>query len=268
MQFTEVFSREKEGIKALIFSISAFILLNVADRWVGLKASVGDTLALSIYGIFVIFMYIPVAAIYEWMFIGNKIRINTVNTPRSEPLAPPVQGVRFFIDLEVEIPKGWELTECYATLDKVVPVFYQDRKLLEANIAEWFAEKTNPKHRRLLWESRYSNTSDCTVNIVDSPKERFCIACVNIGSFKNKRKKVDVNWFEFRLCADNPTEFAIRQFGLYKVAVSFHWKRNGKRMIPKRFNGYVYSEPRKTLPYVIVGKGDYKKDKLIHKTAT
>ena len=267
MVIREIFSKEFEGIKAAFVAILSIILFNNYD-FLGIKGRFNDTIALSLYGILGTFAYIFFQATYQWLFVVRRIKINPVSETRSEPLLPPVSGTRYFIDLEVETPKGWEITDCYATLDKVVPVFYQDRKLLKPQIAEWLAEITNPKHRRLIWESHYSNNSDCTMNVVDNNKERFSLACVNIGSFKNKRKKIDVNWLEFRMCGDNPSTIKLRQFGLYKIAVTFHWKRDEKKMISRVFNGYLYSEPRERIPYVILGSGNYAKDKRVPKPAT
>lgn len=264
MQFSEILDKEKEGIKVILFSFASFIFLNFADNYIGLKANIGETATLFIYGMVVIVAYIPLAALYEWLFVSKKITITPSQNLHSRPLPPPMKGLRYFIDLEVKIPEGWEITNCYATLDSVIPVFYQDRKLLKPEIAKWLSERTKPKDRRLLWESDYAN-SDCELAIKDNPKELFSIACVDIGSFKSKKETVKVNWFNFRFCKNDPVVISLKQFGLYKIKVCFHWNRKGNKMVTKIFDGYIYSEPRETIPYVIVGSGDYNKDERIPK---
>ncbi len=51
-----------------------------------------------------------------------------------------------------------------------------------------------------------------------------------------------------------------------KYLFLFHWKRDGRKILDKKFDGYVYSENSNEVYYKIyVREGDYNKDKDVPK---
>ncbi len=56
-------------------------------------------------------------------------------------MSKPLEGFSYFAMLDVEIAKGWEITECYVTLEKIVPIYYDDRVIIDQNSHNRFLTK-------------------------------------------------------------------------------------------------------------------------------
>jgi hypothetical protein len=261
MHFSEIFDRERDSIITLVLTILAIWYTNYVDIFY-FKYWVGDDEALAIYCFFGIVLHIIFQTIYQFI-IFTRVKIKPSEQSYSEVMPRPLDGFSYFAMLDVEIPTGWEITDCYVTLEKIVPIYYYDKILIDQKFSEWLSDKIKPEFKKLRWKNPNSNQGECKVNIgEDSNKESILVGKVNNAIAKDVNGiDVKIDNFEFCLCSSKPTQIDFKNRGLYKISLVFHWKRSGRRMMDKIFNGYIYSDNWR----IFVREGDYSKDKDIPK---
>ena len=243
MYFREILDRERENITILIVTILAIWYTNYVD-WFYLKYWVGDDAAFAIYCVGGIAIYVVLQAVLQ-LFIFTKVKIKSTDQTHTEFMPKPFEGFSYLAMLDVEIPKGWEITDCYVTLEKIIPVYYDDRVLIDREFSEWFSDKIKPEFKKLRWKNPNSDQSECKINIgEESNRESFFVGKLNNGLVKD-RNGIDtrIDNFEFCLCSAKPSQIDFKKRGLYEISLLFHWKRNGRKMLDKKFNGYIYSIP-------------------------
>ena len=262
MYFREILDRERENITILIVTVLAIWYTNYVD-WFYLKYWVGADAALAIYCVVGIVLYVILQAIFQ-LFIFTRVKIKPTDQVHTEVMPKPLEGFSYLAMLDVEIPKGWEITDCYVTLEKIVPIYYDDKVLIDQKFSQWFSEKIKPEFKKLRWKNPNSNQGECKINIgEESNRESFFVGKLNNGSVKD-RNGIDarIDNFEFCLCSAKPTQIDFKKRGLYEISLLFHWKRNGRRMLDKKFDGYIYSENSNGVYYrIFVRAGDCNKDK-------
>lgn len=266
MQFKEIIDRERENIIVLVLTVLAIWFTNYIDFFY-FKYWVGEDIALAIYCVMGIALYIAFQVIIQF-FVFTRVKIKPTDQTYTEFMVKPLDGFSYLAMLEVEIPKGWEITDCYVTLEKIIPIYYDDRVLIERKFAEWFSDKIKPEFKKLRWKNPNSNQSECKINIgEESNRESFFVGKLNNGSVKDRNGiGARIDNFEFCLCSAKPTQIDFKKRGLYEISLLLHWKRNDRKMIDKKFTGYIYSEIINDVYYkIFVREGDYNKDKEVPK---
>jgi hypothetical protein len=266
MQFREILDRERENITILILTVLAIWYTNYVDFFY-FKYWVGEDVALAIYCVMGIVLHVILQAIYQF-FVFTKVKIKPIQGGHTEVMTKPLEGFSYFAMLDVEIPKGWEITDCYVTLEKIIPVYYDDRVLIDEKFSQWFSDRIKPEFKKLRWKNPNSNQGECKINIgEESNRESFFVGKINNGSVKDRNGiDVRIDNFEFCLCSAKPTQIDFKKRGLYEISLLFHWKRAGRRMLDKKFNGYIYSENSNGVYYkIFVREGNYNKDKDVPK---
>lgn len=239
------------------FSIVALNYLNLFN----LKNCIGENLALIVYsfiGITIYFVFIVI----EEMIVPIRIEIVPMQNHHQEVLPKPWDGHGFYAGFDVVIPRNWELTDCFVTLEKITPIYYADRILLDTKFTEWFSDKTKPEYKSLIWKKP---SADYKVNIGEgdaSNSETVLVAKIVNGIAKDvHNKKVDIRTLDFCLFNTKSTSVSFHPFGLYKIDLILYWRRNGVKG-SKILSGYIYSDGN----YKILARlGDYNKDKDVPK---
>jgi hypothetical protein len=124
MQFREILERERENITMLILTVLAIWFTNHVDFFY-LKYWVGKDAAPAIYCVMGILLYVIFQAIYQ-LVVFTRVKIKPTQEAHTEVMSKPLEGFSYYAMLDVEIPKGWEITDCYVTLEKIVSVYYDD----------------------------------------------------------------------------------------------------------------------------------------------
>ncbi len=265
MQFSEIWDRERGNIVMVVITLAAVVFANSIDflhLFIWLK---NDNAVLAAYGVLGIFLSLIWSLFYESVFVLSRVKFKTNDMGHSEILQPPLRGSNFYGLLDVEIPKNWVITDCYITLEKSVMVYNEDRVLLDSKFTTWLASKTKPEYKILRWKSRYSNEQDGKLNIGENSNiESVLVGKIINGSLKDpKGKKTEIKTFSFPFCGDHPTMVQFNRLGLRIISLKLHWTRNGRRMITKKFDGYIYCESAGGRSEIFVRPGDYTKDKDI-----
>ena len=265
MQFREIVDRERENIMMSIFTLFAIVLSRIFNYW-GLDNCVGEEIAIIICWFIGLIIYIFAMFLWQLIFIKYKIKIKPATKLHYDHKKTPIfNGIVNYATLDVEIPNKYEITDCYITLDSVIPIYYEDRVVIDSNFSNWFSEISAPEYKRLVWKTPFSN-KDCKITIGDnSNKESFYVAKINIGSVTVGGKTDNFSNFEFCLCSCKPKQFQMRRLGLYVITLSLDCMRHGRKMITKKFDGYVYSEIKGVQPHLIIGSGNYDEDRDIPK---
>ena len=265
MQFREIIDRERGNIMMSILTVFAILISRKFSFW-GLDNYVGEDIAIIICWFIVLILYIIASFLWQLIFIKYKIKIKPATKAHYEHKKTPYfNGIVNYATLDVEIPNKYEITDCFITLDSVIPVYYEDRVLIDSNFSDWFSEISAPEYKRLVWKTPFS-TKDCKITIGDnSNKESFYVAKINFGSITSGKKTEKFSNFEFCLCSSKPDVFEMRRLGLYVITLSLDCIRHGRKMITKKFDGYVYSEIKGVQPHLKIGSGNYDKDRDIPK---
>jgi hypothetical protein len=260
MQLREIAYRERERFIMAIIPILSIVALNYYNL-LNLKDYFGSDLALAIYGLIGIVIYLISVAI-EAILVPIRIKVVPMQNHYHEVLPKPWDGNEFFAGLDVIIPKAWELTDCLVTLEKITPIYYEDRVLLDTKFTKWFSDKTKPEYKSLRWKKP---SAGYRVNIGEgdaSNRETVLVVKIVKGIVKDVRnKKVDIKTLDFCLFNAKSTSVSFHPFGLYEIDLVLYWRRNGIKG-SKNLSGYIYSDGNyKTL----LRLGDYNKDKDIPK---
>jgi hypothetical protein len=171
-------------------------------------------------------------------------------------------GKKFYGFLDVEIPKRWKISDCYVTLESIKPIYYADRILINEDGQRMLSDFMKPEDRLLHWRSSLSYQNKTKLIIGEnSNREPFSIGKIVTGEFGD----TEINTFNFDVQQNNLNMIDFKQFGLYEFSIKFHWKRYDREMIPKKINGYIYSQYKNGIKKIVVGVGDYKNDENIPK---
>jgi len=261
MSFKQIIARERDAIMNVLISIITGVLLYFLDFF-NLKNTIGYEFALICYTAPSIFVYLLLTFFAEKIKNG-KIKITPISC--TEKTNKNFVGFSYFCGLEIEIPKDWDVTECYAVLEYSNPIYNSDRKYFDKEIREHF-NHSDMRNKRLSWQNPYS--SGCKIDFGEHSKEIVNIAQINIGTYITKSQNMDIESFEFSFCHTKPSEYPRDIFGLHEVSVSIHWKLDGIKRTPILFNGYLLSKIEIDNnggfhPQLILRKGDYREDKEI-----
>jgi hypothetical protein len=261
MAFREIFDRERENLSMLILSLFTWLVLYVFD-FLKLKEKYGLEIAFAVYSVAAYLIYISMCAIYEKFVVPRKIKFVQSKKMFDENIQAPFTGKIFYGYLDVLIPSEWIITDCYITLERVIPVYYEDKVLLDRKISEWFSNEIKPEYKMLHWRSPSSIQNATKINIGEnSNRESISIGKITIGKIVD----TDIKAFEFDVQKFNPNELNFMQCGLYEFSITFHGKRNGRETISKKVDGYIYSRAENWLREIRVGLGDYHHDADIPK---
>jgi len=252
---------DESNVGMIIFTLFAFILMNTFDIF-DLKDSKywGETGASIVYLLFVFLLYYSWAAV-KLFHIREKIHFHPVYI--TETSKKVKRGHTLYTGLEIEIPEGWEITDCYVTIEKMRMVYDKENVLLDPKLSTWLADRKKPEFKRLAWKSPYASL-DGKLTIGDNTnKEIILVGQVSKGYVGTSENLMEIENFEFALVSTENSKLIFESFGLYTLSMSFHWTQNGKRMIPKPFNGYLYATMRGSFPKLILKEGDYSNDNEI-----
>jgi hypothetical protein len=262
MSFKQIFLRDWGAILMVPISTIAGIFSYFWD-FLNLKSIMSDEFALLLYTLLAVGIYILLVYLKENLN-NKKLTITPVyylgDTNKN------FVGHSYFCGLEIEIPKNWDVTECYAILDRTSPVYNKDRKYFEKEVRE-ILSYSEKQYKRLSWRSPYA--PGCKIDIGGySNKEVINIAQINLGTYVTKSQNINIENFEFSFCQNQPNKFKYDIFGLHEVSISIHWKLDGIKRTPILFEGYLFSKIEGTdgggiKPTIILRKGDYREDKEI-----
>jgi hypothetical protein len=147
-------------------------------------------------------------------------------------------------------------------LERVTPIYYEDRILLNEKFSDWFSKNIKPEYKMLHWRSPLSGQEKTKINIGEnSNKEPFSVGKIITGKFG----EIKINTFCFDVQQKNPAEIVFNQFGLYEFTIMFHWKRFGRDMLPRKVKGYIYSRSTNSVREIFVGVGSYINNEKIPK---
>lgn len=267
MEFKEIFDRERGNLTMLILSIIAWIVLQWFDLFY-LNYWLGEGFAFIAYLLSFYLIYLGVSIIYEIGAVQNRIKITKSKKPHAESIKGENTVCKSLYGcLEVEIPKGWIITDCYVTIEKITPIYYKNKVPLPEEFSLWLSNATKPEYKMLHWKSPYSYHNATIINIgEDSNRETFSVGKIVSSKIKEINGKIaDIITFEFDVAKINQSVLNIMQFGLYEISIKFHWKRNGREMIGKKVDGYIYSRAEGRVKEIRVGVGDYNNDESIPK---
>ncbi len=260
MQLREIVYKERERFIMTIISVLSIVALNYYNLF-NLRDYVGSDLALAIYGFIGIVIYF-ISIVIEAMLVPVRIKIIPMQNHHQEVLPKPWDGHGFYTGFDVVIPKTWELTDCFVTLEKITPIYYEDRVLLDTKFTEWLSDKTKPEYKSLCWKKP---SAGYKVNIGEgdaSNSETVLVAKIVKGGAKDvHNKKVDIRTLDFCLFNTKSTTISFHPFGLYKIDLILYWRRNGIKG-SKNLSGYIYSDGNYK---ILLRLGDYNKDKDVPK---
>ena len=204
-------------------------------------------------------LYVFGRTIYEWLIVPSKIKFSQMKTVHHEKLEEPIGGDSLSGGIDITIPKDWILIDCYVTLEKVVPIYYQDRILIDDKKSAFHSTLLEPEYKRLRWKSPLAG-NDCKINIGENRNtESILIGRTLRGD------KIPLRKFEYCLCSTaDPKQFEPKRLGLYEISIILHWYRNGIKR-EKEFDGYIYSEVIDNMSRITVGEGDYNENPYIPK---
>jgi len=253
MQLKELLDRERGNLIILIFSFLAWSVLHWFDIF-SLGNRIGEEFAFIIYLIGFYILYLILSFFYEKYAIQNRIKIKNSKEFYTEKFNDLEDGKKFYGYLTVEIPANWIIANCYVTLERIIPIYQEDNVLLKREISEWYSDQIKPKYKKLRWRSPSSYENSTKINIGEnSNKESFSVGKIVTGKFGD----TEIKTFDFDVQQINPSSINFMRFGLYEFTIRFHWKRNGREMIPKKIDGYIYSRVKNGLKEIRVGLGDF-----------
>lgn len=260
MQLREIAIRERGRLVMAIIAVLAIVALNFYNLF-NLKVLLGADLALAVYGFIGIAIYV-ITLVVEEMLVPTRIQVVPMQQRYHEFLSKPWEGTAVFAGFDIIIPKAWELTDCFVTLEKISPIYYADRVLLDPKFTRWFSDKTEPEYKSLTWKKP---SAGYKVNIGEgdaSNKETILVAKIVKGSARDAHgKKFNIKTLDYSLFNTESTSVSFHQFGLYKINLILYWRRNGIKG-RKNLSGYLYSDGDHT---IILRLGDYNKDKDVPK---
>lgn len=263
---SQLFDRYEGNVTVFIITLISFIFANGFDI-LGFKGRFGVDFANIYYFVVSFTIYFLFAILRDIFWVWGRVKIvSNPNGHQEYVKNGPFEGFDFYIGLDMVIPQGWEITDCYATLEKAIPVYYENRVLLDRKFSEWFFNKTKPEYKALRWKSPLSE-DNYKINIGEnSNRETVFVGKIIFGTITDaKNKTADIRTFDFCLHRLDKSAIKFNQLGLYEISIMFHWKYNNRKMISKTFNGYIYSEAKDSVHKLIVREGDYNKDKDIPK---
>jgi len=251
MSFWEIIDRERENLTMLILTLLTFLLIKQFNE---------QTIKESIYILLIYFGWIILNYFFGKIIILRRIKISHSNEMYEEKIDVLEKGEIFYGFLDVEIPEKWVITDCYVTLERKKPIYYEDRTLIREDHSEWYSEIGKPEYKMLHWRSPLSNQEKTKISIGENTnREAFSVGKIITGKLEN----VEINTFSFDMHRKKPGEIDFNHFGLYEFTIIFHWKRNNRNMISKKVDGYIYTRSLKGLREIRVGVGNYKDDKRV-----
>ena len=218
-----------------------------------------ENFAFLIYLIFTYLSYFIILIMHHFC-LNRRIRVSHSNEMREEKFDNLTDGKIFYGFLDVEIPDNWVIEDCYVTIERKKPIYYEDKILIKDDFSEWYSKNIKPGYKMLHWRSPSSYQEKTKINIGEnSNKEPFSVGKIITGKFVN----TEINTFGFDVQQKNPGEIDFNHFGLYEFTLLFHWKRDNRNMISKKVEGYIYSRSIKGLREIWVGIGNYKDDNRV-----
>lgn len=266
MEFKEIISLERGNLTMLVLTLFAWFVLKWCDVFY-LEYWIGVEFAFVVYLIGLYFIYLLFSILYQWFAIQRRIKIIPSKEYYSETFSEPFKGKNFYGFLEVVIPNKWRITNCYVTLDNIVPIYYDDKVYIGKEFHEWLSSNMNPDYKLLLWKSPLSYQYRTKIDIGEnSNKEVFSVGKIITGKLTDTNGLIaDINTFNFCTAKINQDSLDFMKFGLYAFIIKFHWQRGGREMIGKKIDGYIYSRVEGPIQEIRVGVGDYNNDKDVPK---
>ena len=266
MSFRDILEKGPGAFMSLMLTASALILVRLFDVFC-LKQRWGIEIALIINLIGLYFIYFIIVYFYQRYAILGRINIISSTAYLSESFTDPYVGKRHYGYLEVVIPINWMITDCYVTLERLVPIYFEDRVLIDLEFDEWYSSNVSPEYKLFHWKSPLSYRNGTKIDIGEnSNKETFSVGKVITGEIKDTNgQMVDISTFEFDTPKNNPRAIHFTQCGLYEISIKFHWRRNGREMIGKKVDGYIYTRAEGGIREIRVGIGDYNDNKNVPK---
>ncbi|MGV8025224.1 MAG: hypothetical protein AB2L18_01545 [Anaerolineaceae bacterium] len=257
MQIIELLEIYWGDFMGLILSLISYFVLYEFDP-LKLKENCGKY-AFIIYLISVYIIYFLII-ILKYLISNRKIKISHSSEMYDEKFDSLVDGKKFYGFLDIEIPNNWVITDCYITLERKTPIYYEDKVLIREDFSEWFSKNVKSEYKMLHWRSPSSNQDRTKINIGEnSNRETFSVGKIITGKFGN----TEINTFSFDVQQKNPGEIDFNHLGLYEFTIIFHWKRFGRNMISKKIDGYIYSRSTSGIREIWAGVGNYKDDKRV-----
>jgi hypothetical protein len=203
MRFREILDRERENITILVLTVLAIWFTNYVDVFY-LKYWVGEDTALAIYCVMGIVLYVIFQVIFQ-LVVFARVKIKPTQQVYTEVMSKPLEGFSYLAMLDVEIPKGWEITDCYVTLEKIIPIYYDDGVLVDKKFSQWFSTKIKPEFKKLRWKNPNSNQGECKINVgEESNRESFFVGKLNNGLVKDRNGiDVRIDNFDFVFAVPN-----------------------------------------------------------------
>lgn len=214
---------------------------------------------------FIIYLILVYIIFFIIMYLKNldsnrKIKISHSSEMYDEKFDNLVDGKKFYGFLDIEIPNNWVITDCYITLERKTPIYYEDKVLIQEDFSEWFSKNAKLEYKKLHWRSPSSYQGKTKIDIGEnSNREPFSVGKIITGKFGN----TEINTFSFDVLQKNPGEIDFNHFGLYEFTIRFHWKKHNREMITKEVNGYIYSQSTNGIKEIWAGIGNYKDDKRV-----
>lgn len=267
MRLSELFGKHGGGLMTALLAIAVYYLLEFNGIF-GLADLKGKNFAITVCLLAIPFIYFFLDWAFQKFIVLERIKISeTKNSLVKSVSCENLTGQRFYGYLDVEIPVGWVITDCYITVEKITPVYFEDQIALDEKTAEWFSDKTKPEYRMLTWQNLLKEQQITKKNIGEnSNKETFFVGQVTVSVLKDvDGNKFDFNGFEFSLAKSEKILSRNDKPGLYEFSLNFNWMHNGRRMKEVEKDGYIYASTKEGEPKIRVGLGDYNKDKDIPK---
>ena len=253
MSFFEIFDRERENLTILILTLLAYLLIYKFES----QAIIETTIILGIYIVVIILNFF-----FLKLILLRRIKIKESKENYQEDFKVLKKGKKFFGFLDIEIPEHWKISDCYITLESIKPIYYADRILITEDGQKMLSDFMKPEQRLLHWRSSLSYQNKTKLIIGEnSNRESFSIGKIVTGEFGD----AEINTFNFDVQRNNPNMIDFKQFGLYEFSIKFHWKKHNREMIPKKIDGYIYSQYKNGIKIIRVGVGNYKSNENIPK---
>jgi len=226
---SQLFDHYEGNVTVFIITLIAFVFTDSFDV-LGFKRRFGIDFANIYYFIASFLVYFLFAILRDVFFVWGRVKI----LPNPKGYSQYVrngsfEGNDFYVGLDMVIPRGWEITECYATLEKAIPIYYENRVLLDRKFSEWFFDKTKPEYKALRWKSPLSE-NNYKINIGEnSNSETVSIGKIVSGKITDaKNKTVNIQTFDFCLHRLDKSAIKFNQLGLYEISIMFYWKYDFK----------------------------------------
>lgn len=267
MRLSDLFGRHGGNLMMALLALVAYYLLEFNGIF-GLADLKGRNLAFTVCLIALLVICFLLDWVFQKLFVLGRIKISVTKNPLVKSVScENLIGTMSYGCLDVKIPNGWVITDCYVTVEKITPVYFKDQIILDEKTAEWFSDNTKPEYRMLTWQNQLSEQQITKINIGEkSDKETFFVGQVTIGFLKDDYgNEFDFEGFEFSLIKSEKTLSRNDRLGLYEISLEFNWMRNGRRMTSIKKDGYIYASIKEGERKIRVGLGDYNKNKDIPK---